>query len=211
MIMQNTDWLKLYRGIINSSVFDNPDVLKVFIWILCKANYTKNEAVIGLQSVAVEKGQMVFGRKTAARELKMNESKVYRIVTLLEKVGVISQKANNKFTLISVVKWGDYQGAQQKTNNKRTTNEQQMNNKRTHYKNIRNKERKNIAQAQNSLFETFWNAYPRKMNKEQALDEFNRLGVDDALLQKIISGLNSKIKTPQWQDVNFIPYPKNIF
>ena len=58
-------------------------------------------------------------------------------------LGMISLKSNNRFTLINVVNYCNYQGSEfeneQQMNNQRTTNEQQMNT----VKNLRTKELKN--------------------------------------------------------------------
>ena len=77
-------WIKLHRKLKNSLVFDNPDLLKVWIWCLLKATHDDYIQMIGLQEVELEKGQFIFGRKVAANELKMSESKTYRLIKKLE-------------------------------------------------------------------------------------------------------------------------------
>ncbi len=62
---------------------------------------------------------------------------------------MISLKSNNRFTLINVVNYCNYQGSdfenEQQMNNQRTTNEQQMNTvKNIRTKEIKNKELKHI-------------------------------------------------------------------
>ena len=131
----NNGWLKLYRKITESSVFDNPELLKVWIWCLCKATHRSREQIVGRQIITLEEGQFVFGRKAASEQLKMNESAVYRHIKMLEALNMISIKTNNKFSLITIEKWTCYQGydddSEQQMNSKRTADEQQMNSKRT--------------------------------------------------------------------------------
>lgn len=135
-------WVKLHRSLINDIVFDNPEVLKVWIWILCKAYYKEDSVLIGKCKVNILPGQFPFGRRIAAEELKMSESKVYRTVKLLEELGCITIKPNNRYSIICVEKWAFFQGdvpkSEQQMNNKRTANEQQMNTKKNikKYKNI---------------------------------------------------------------------------
>lgn len=137
-------WLKLHRKILESAVFQNADALKMFIWILCKANTQENETVIGTSAVKIKKGQMVFGRKKAAEVLGLTENKCYRIMNLLEELKIITTKRTTKFTVVSVMNWELYQArnipSEQQIDNKSTTNRQQIDNKQTHYKN--NKEYK---------------------------------------------------------------------
>lgn len=135
-------WIKLHRKIMDSAVFDNPEVLKMWIWCLCKASHKGFEAMVGNQVVILQEGQFIFGRTKAASELQMSESKVYRYLKLLEKLKMLNNKTNNKFSLVTIEKWAFYQGdeedfeqqIEQQMNNKRTTNEQQMNT----YKNVKN-------------------------------------------------------------------------
>ncbi len=135
-------WIKLHRKLKNSLVFDNPDLLKVWIWCLLKATHDDYIQMIGLQEVELEKGQFIFGRKVAANELKMSESKTYRLIKKLETMQNLNIKANNKYSIITIANWELYQSDsnnseqqfEQQMNNKRTTNEQQMNTN----KNIKN-------------------------------------------------------------------------
>lgn len=68
---------------------------------------------------------------------------------------MITQKSNNRFTLINVVNYCNYQGSEfeneQQMNNQRTTNEQQMNTvKNIRTKEIKNKELKHICESSDS-------------------------------------------------------------
>lgn len=122
-------WLKLYRQITESAVFDNPKVLKVWIWCLCKASHKKHEVMVGNQIVLLQEGQFVFGRKKAAEILNINERSVYDYMKLLEKLNMIAMTSNNKFTIVSIEKWAFYQQSigdnQQQTDSNMTTNQHQ--------------------------------------------------------------------------------------
>jgi len=119
----------LHRKITESAVFDNPDLLRVWIWCLCEAYYTEQVKLIGLQEVVIQAGQFATGRKKAAEKLKLSESTFWRYLKTLEKLDMISIKANNKFSVITVVNWGLYQNKDEILDNKRTANEQQMDTK----------------------------------------------------------------------------------
>lgn len=124
-------YIKLARKITDSTVFDNPSLLKTWVWILCKAAHKDCKQLVGLQEVDIKKGQLIFGRVQAAKQLKMKESSVYKFIKVLEKMNMITVKSNNKFSLINVVNWGIYQDGKFKTeqqrNNNVTTKEQQRN------------------------------------------------------------------------------------
>lgn len=164
-------WIKLHRKLKNSLVFDNPDLLKVWIWCLLKATHDDYIQMIGLQEVELEKGQFIFGRKVAANELKMSESKTYRLIKKLENMQNLNIKANNKFSVITIANWELYQSDsnnseqqfEQQMNNKRTTNEQQMNT---------NKNIKNNKNINNNIYSVF-DSYSDNKNLRQALRDYS--------------------------------------
>lgn len=121
--MKNGNWLKLHRSILSSDVFDNPKILKVWIWCLCKASHKKHKVSVGLQTVELDAGQFVFGRKVASQELHIPESSLMRYMRRLESVGNLNIKTNNKFSLITIENWRFYQGD---TSESGQENEQQM-------------------------------------------------------------------------------------
>ena len=103
-------WIKLHRKLIESPAFDNPKLLKIWVWCLCKASHTECEKLVGRQIVKLEPGQFVFGRLKAAESLNMNDRTVYDYIKTLEKLGMIYINSNNKFSVITVVNWELYQG-----------------------------------------------------------------------------------------------------
>ncbi len=123
--MEDKSWIKLYRKILESPIFENEKALKVWIWCLVKATHKEREQLVGKQIVHLDKGQFVTGRKKASKELKMKERTVYDYFKLLEELHMISINSNNKFSIVTVEKWEDYQveelAKQQQNNNNATT------------------------------------------------------------------------------------------
>jgi DnaD/phage-associated family protein len=111
------------------------------MYCLLKASHTDHKQLVGMKVIELKPGQFVFGRSRAASELNMPESTVWRYMKLLEKLDSIVLKTNNKFTVVTVGKWGNYQAhdtdGEQQMDNKRTTNEQQMDTNKN-VKNVKN-------------------------------------------------------------------------
>lgn len=185
-------WIKLHRKLKDSLVFDNPDLLKVWIWCLLKATHDDYTQMIGLQEVELKKGQFIFGRKVAANELKMSESKTYRLIKKLENMQNLNIKANNKFSVITIENWGLYQSddckseqqSEQQMNNKRTTNEQQMNT---------NKNIKNIKNINNIY--TLFDSYSDNADLRQALRDYSimRNKIKAPLTERAVTLLLNKL------------------
>ena len=85
-------WIKLYRKIIKSPIWENEKALKLWIWCLLKATHEEREQLVGQQLVQLKVGEFVFGRKKASEELQMNESAIYRYLKLLEKIRHVNSK-----------------------------------------------------------------------------------------------------------------------
>lgn len=143
--MEDDTWVKLYRKLLKSPIFDNEKALKVWIWCLLKATHVEREQVVGRQKVQLQKGEFIFGRKKASQELKMKEKTLYDYMKLLENLQMLVIKSNNKFSVVSIEKWEDYQTTKIKSDNKRTTNEQQMNTNKN-VKNVNNNINKEIEE-----------------------------------------------------------------
>ena len=135
--MEKLSYIKLFRKLLKSPIFENEKALKIWIWCLLKATHTDRQQLVGQQIVNLKKGDFVFGRNKASEELKMNESTIYKYIKLLEKLQMISIKSNNKFSVISIEKWEEYQAKEQQENNKVTTEEQQSNTNKN-VKNVKN-------------------------------------------------------------------------
>lgn len=133
-------WLKLHRSIIDSAVFDDADVLRVWIWLLCNVAFEEHDVIYCGKVIHLRRGQIATGRKKISQQMGVSENKVYRALNILKTLGNININPNNKFSLITVENWAKFQ--------QEPTAKQQQNNGKATAKptakqhNKRNKERK---------------------------------------------------------------------
>ena len=176
-----TGWIKLHRKLLDSPIFQNEKLFKVFAYCLMKASHKEHTQLVGRRVVHLQKGQFVFGRKRASEELRLKESTVRDYVKLLEKLGTIDIKSDNKFSVITVVNWAIYQNDEEisdsKNDKKSTTNQHQMDNKSTSNqqqintnKNVKNVENdKNVKNEKNVVvgddFATIYNLYQENIEQ----------------------------------------------
>jgi uncharacterized phage protein (TIGR02220 family) len=205
-VIKMSGYIKLYRKLLDSAVFQNEKVLKVWIWCLLKATHKEHEQLIGLQKVALKPGQFIFGRDEAAKELKLHPSTLYRYMQLLKNVGNLNIKPNNKFSLVTLENWGLYQANTQEVNNKRTTNEQQMNTN----KNVKNEKNKDIySAAVNYLNQKAGTNYkPTTKTTQRLIDA--RLN-DDFTDEDFITVIDKKVA--EWRGTDMAKYlrPETLF
>ena len=187
-------WLKLYRSILDSAVFQDAEILKVWIWLLCNVAFEQHDTICYGKVIHLKPGQIATGRKKIAQCTDLNENKVYRALTALESLGNIEIKSTNKYSIITVVNWDKYQdengkrtSSEQQTNSKTTTEEQQDDSKRTQHKNGKNgKKEKNIYIC--SFFQSAWDEYPKKLGKNKvtkaAMKQLDEAG-EDAVMSAV--------------------------
>ena len=121
-------YIKLFRKTLDSRVFQNEGLLKVWIWCLLKANHKKCWVSLkvgrGTTEILLQPGQFVFGRYSAAKQLKMAPSTVWKRIKKLEKTTnlILDQKRNSKrnsnYTLICITNWATYQTSGKKGDSK---------------------------------------------------------------------------------------------
>lgn len=169
--MENLSYIKLFRKLLKSPIFENEKALKIWIWCLLKATHTDRQQLVGQQIVDLKKGDFVFGRNKASEELKMNESTIYKYIKLLEKLQMISIKSNNKFSVVSIEKWEEYQIDDLKNNNKVTTKEQQSNTNKN-VKNVNNIYTSSNDEEMKKHFALTWDIYPNKKGRAKAEEYF---------------------------------------
>ena len=58
-----------------------------------------------------------------------------------------------------------------------------------------------------SIFESFWKAYPRKIGKEKCKNWFKSHKPKEDLVQKMIEAVEQQKKSKQWSDPQYIPHP----
>jgi len=107
-------WVKLYRKSIESQVFQNEGLWKIWCWCLLRANHKDSWVPVktgkGRSTVFVKRGQFIFGRKTAAKELKMKPSTVQKRMQILANMQNLIIQSNTHYSLITIRNYDYYQG-----------------------------------------------------------------------------------------------------
>lgn len=149
--MAGGDWVKLYRRIIDSEVFQDDWTYRLFSWCIIKANYTESK----FQGTQLQRGQFVTGRMSGADSLRVSPSKFYRGLKRLESLGCITVKANSSWTTVTVCNYETYQDAvgdnrtagEQQVNSERTASEQQMNTEKEFQEGKKERRKENTTPA----------------------------------------------------------------
>lgn len=98
-------WIKLHKSIMDSAVWSDEWIVKLWLWCLLKANSRPGD----FRGTSVARGQFVTGRNTASDELGVSPSKWMRGIMRLVKLGCIQYEANSQWTRLTVCNYSAYQ------------------------------------------------------------------------------------------------------
>jgi hypothetical protein len=106
-------FIALWAGSINSRVFMNADLWRVWCWCLLKASYKERWVTMktgkGSSEVHLMPGQFVFGRKKASKELKMPPSSIRNRIVKLKKMRNVDIQPDTHWSIITIINWKAYQ------------------------------------------------------------------------------------------------------
>lgn len=135
----NRGYVKVWRKIQDNGILRNHKYCTFFLWALTKASHRQINIIIGCQPIILEPGQFIFGRRMAAEELGMTEREIRTCLEIAKKADFLTIKTTNKFSIITIINWHIYQGAdsgkrpakrpagdQQATTNKNDKNEKNL-------------------------------------------------------------------------------------
>jgi hypothetical protein len=132
--------ITLNRKIQKWGWYKNSNTKDVFLHLLINANWHDGEYF----GHPILRGQCMFGRKQFSDELGISEQSVRTAINHLKSTSEITIKSTNKFSVITIVKYSDYQPLPKDINqqdnlqpNIPSTNDQPTTNHIQEYKNIR--------------------------------------------------------------------------
>lgn len=149
-------FIKLDRKITEWGWFTDSNTLKLWIYLLVNAQY--HDSVY--KGIEIKRGQLLTGRKKLARNLEMTEQQIRTCLEHLQLTNEITIKSTNKYSLITIVKYGFYQGWDDDGNQQiNQQSNQQTTNKQPQYKKYKKERKEEIYTYDPSL--------NKEMSKEQ--------------------------------------------
>jgi len=190
----DSGFITLHRKILDNPLWKHSGLVHLFIHLLLLATYTQDRFIWNGKEEVLERGQLITGRYSLAESLNENPNTIYKRLKLLEKLGIINIKSNTKFSLITIIKYGEYQNKKKEgnseSNNKVTTKEQQSNT--LNKVNKDNKVTIPVGEAEpqnpiNQIFRIFYNTinpninYANKTDRTAAEWLINKYGLESTL------------------------------
>jgi hypothetical protein len=215
-------FIALHRQILDWEWYGNPNTLVMFIHLLLKANYEPGR----FEGMEIKRGQVVTSLALLASQTGLSLQQTKTALKHLISTGEITNESYASYRVITIANYDRYQDKQQRnqqaTNKASTklateelTSEQQQYNNNN---NINNINKGTIYppiippkgdDAPDEGFAYFWEQYPRKTAKQDAVKAWKKIKPSGMDLIRIMDGLKRWLTSDQWNrdGGQYIQYP----
>lgn len=102
-------YIKLYRGIRDHWIWNDPDYLKAWLDLLMMVNHEDRQILFDKKLVTVKRGSRITSIRSLSARWGWSRGRVSRFLDMLEHDKMIATKRDTKKTLINVINYGFYQ------------------------------------------------------------------------------------------------------
>lgn len=121
--MSAQGWVSLHRKFKEWEWYDDSKIVHLFLHCLLLANHKQAK----WRGQIIDVGQFITSQTKLATELGLTVQQVRTIISKLKSTGEITVKITNKYSIISITNWCEYQ-VPDKLDNRQATGKQQSNN-----------------------------------------------------------------------------------
>lgn len=135
----------LWRKITDTIFYKNPNICHLAIHCIIKANFKDRNVIFNNQIVELKKGQFITGRKKLSEETGLTQQQTRTALKVLEKCRFLTSKSTNKYSIITVLNYKEYQFNENTINqqsNQQVTSNQPASNQQVTTDNKDNKDNK---------------------------------------------------------------------
>lgn len=105
-------YVKLWRKIEESAVFDDAELLRLWIWLLMNA---RRKTVTLSNGVTIGPGQVAISTIRLGERFRCAAGTIHRRLARLKTEGQISTFAHKSFTVVTICNWETYQSQEEET------------------------------------------------------------------------------------------------
>lgn len=102
-------WVKLHRKMLNNPIFKDSEALHLFIYLLLRANHKPNRFLFNQREMTIGRGQLITGIDQIFKDTKISRWQIRSRLDILGKLGILTRKTTNKFSIITICNYTHYQ------------------------------------------------------------------------------------------------------
>ena len=177
-------WVKLYRQITEWEWFTDPPTAHLFVYLLAAANREPTK----YKGVEIPAGGLTTSRDALSKATGLSVKQVRTALDHLKRTGEVAIKTTNKYTLVIVNNWDNYQGdGQQRANKGPTKGQQRATNKKVRSKEVKKLTTTSYGDAGSDYGES------DEMHDRQGMQEEPKGSVIDQVFPEYPYGIRGKL------------------
>ncbi len=103
-------YVKVYRKVFYDGYLKKPKLWALMTYIMFRAAYIEKTVLFNGQKIHLKPGELIFGRRTAARDLGQTEREIRTRLNFLKTVRFLTHQMTHRVSIIKVINWPIYQG-----------------------------------------------------------------------------------------------------
>jgi hypothetical protein len=111
----NFGFVVLWRKFQETSFYKDSYAVHLALHLIMRANHEDKKIIFNKKELIIHRGQTVAGRYTLAYETGINPNTIKDKIDLLATVGFLTKNPTNKFTILTICKYSDYQDKKNKS------------------------------------------------------------------------------------------------
>jgi len=192
-------YFRHYRKLEDWPWRNKPNYFSVWMRCLERATHEDYKTRRGNEPIILKPGQFVCGLHQLAKETGVKMTSVNYILDVLELENQIEMDSNPQGTVITVLNWEEYQAVENVVDTKLKTDGKQNETTQEH---IHNRSKTNARYPEEFL--DFWNVYPLKKGKGQALRAWKSATNKRPSIKELIEIIKKQKTWPEFNE--YTPY-----
>lgn len=203
LAMLDNGYILLHRSLLKWEWYTDANTKALFLHLLLTVNYEDKR----WRGMVIRRGQRVCSRDTLAKETKLSVRSVRTALEHLKSTGEVTSQKSPQGTVVTVVRYDFYQTPTSESTNDRPTTDQRPTSDRPELN--KEQESKKKEKEDSCAFERFWELYPKKKSKGDALKAWTDLSPDSELAATILQKVAEARTCRDWtkEQGRYIPYP----
>lgn len=180
-------WIQLHRKLTDWEWYKDVNTCHLFIHLILSANHKDTK----WRGEVIKAGQILTGRKELSVKTGLTERQIRTSLNRLKTTSEMTIKSTNKYSLITITNWKQYQEKNEKATSKVSIKRPASDQQTTTSNNINNKNNDNKITNNNNIkidFESFWAEYGRIGSKEKAKSSYIKALKGGTTHEEIIRG-----------------------
>lgn len=131
-------FITIHRKLLENPIAKHPQLLSLFIHLLLMASHKETLFLWNKKEEQLRRGQLITGRYSLAEQTGLNPNTIKDYLRILKNLKIITIKSTNKFSVITIVKYSDYQDRKEKNTTKSTNQTPARHQPDTTFNNVNN-------------------------------------------------------------------------